>query len=245
MARAPYIYAPEGVVNQEVIITGSEAIHLRSVLRLRRGELFTAFDGKGRGWICAIQSFEAGHIRGEVQEVLPLEPAPALNLTAAVAVVKGPRYDWAVEKAAELGAERFIPLLTRRGVVTPHHGRLQRWQTIAVAAAKQSQSRTLMQIMRPLNVQELVNYTKENGRLCALENLYPDYAVSDYAATLIPRTQLTLAVGPEGGWTAEELDIFRLGSAALVSLGDHPLRTETALLVTAGYLMLAAGSKQN
>ncbi|MFH0765449.1 MAG: 16S rRNA (uracil(1498)-N(3))-methyltransferase, partial [Calditrichota bacterium] len=238
MARTPYAYAPEGAFNNEVTISGQEAVHLHSVLRLRVGDLFTAFDGKGRGWVCTVQSVEAKRLRGEVREVLPLEPEPALKLTAATAVVKGVHIEWAVEKAAELGVERFVPLLTQRGVASPGAGRLERWRSIALAAAKQSQRRTLMQILDPLTIEGLLNIAGNNDYLCALENQCPDCTLGHYAFSLKSGISLILIVGPEGGFTPEELCIFRAHSTPLVSMGDHPLRTETALVVAAGYLML-------
>jgi len=149
MAGNPLVLVDSPPHGGEIVVSGSEAHHLISVLRARVGFEFVAFDGVGSGWQVEIACLKGKTAVGRVVEALPCEPLPSVAVTVAVGVVKGQRMDYAVEKTAETGAVRFIPLLTDYGVITPGAGKAERWRAVALAAVKQSRRLRLMQVTEP------------------------------------------------------------------------------------------------
>jgi 16S rRNA (uracil1498-N3)-methyltransferase len=147
------------------------------------------------------------------------------------AVVKGRRFEWVLEKAVELGAHRIVPLRTERGVVTARPGKQSRWQSLLVAALKQS-GRALLPELAP--TAELGDLLDEGRPGLTLFGSVPGETEAVPWTDLlhpVPRPlppRLTLLVGPEGGWTPAERGLLREGGARAVGLGPHVLRTETA-----------------
>lgn len=239
--REPFILTSPPDAAGLLIVTGDEAVHLIRALRASPGDRFTAFDGKGRGWLATITSVSKSEVRAAVTSNLLIETPPALRVTVAVGAVKGPRMEWAVEKAAELGATRLIPLLTKFGVVEPGEGRVRRWRAIALAAAKQSRRLRLMEIAEPLPL----------NRFCG--DLLRPTCVFDWTPEAAPRSdlrsemgnlgELTIVIGPEGGFSDRERESLRLAGASFVTLGEHPLRTETAVAVALGAVMSLVGGE--
>ncbi|HXR24303.1 MAG TPA: RsmE family RNA methyltransferase, partial [Candidatus Binataceae bacterium] len=159
-------------------------------------------------------------------------------LTLAVGLIKGPRMDFVVEKAAELGATELLPLLCQRSVVhAPGPDRIERWRRLATAAAKQSLGPRRMIIHPPLTVAGLVrDVSKETlAVVCGPggEPLGPILRDARPGA-------LTLVCGPEGGFAPEEVALMRVAGFREASLGRNRLRTETAALAA---LSIAAGAR--
>lgn len=192
--------------------------HLARARRLRPGELVTVADGAGRWRHCRFG--DPLEVAGPVHH----DPPAAPPITVAVAVVKGERTEWAVQKLTELGVDEIVPLRCQRSVVrwdetraVRHHARLAR---VAQEAAMQSR-RTRLPLVRPLtDLAELV--------------ARPDVALADPAGSPPSLERPVVAVGPEGGFTPEELAV----APARVALGPTLLRTETAAVV-AGALLVA------
>jgi len=235
--RLPYILV-ESVTREGLIHIGKdEASHLAKVLRARPGFRFIGFDGKGQGWEGEWEgSRPGGGGIARVVQPLPYESETKPSVTLAVGIVKGPRMDWAVEKAAELGVERFLTFHSRFGVVEPGARRLARWKSIAIAAAKQSRRLRLMEVCPPVDFELLIrNFGSEHpaGSVLALD-LLPESVepgTAQYGMTSFDRT--TFVIGPEGGFSDDERSIIRKAGIPSISLGRHPLRTETAVVAAA------------
>jgi 16S rRNA (uracil1498-N3)-methyltransferase len=211
-----------------ILLTGDEARHLTGSLRAGPGFRFIAATGNGRGWQAEVVSIHGGRVEARAWDELPPEGGAALQLTVAVGIVKGQRMDWAVEKAAEMGAARFIPLATKFGVVAPGVGKLERWRKIALSAAKQSRRLTLMHVDEQLEFSDLLAFP---APLMAFDpSGKPISQLESEPGFRRPDPVLTAVVGPEGGFSPAELAAFESAAAILVSLGDHPLRTETAVV---------------
>jgi len=209
-------------------LAGAELHHLRDVMRLQAGDEVTLLDECGVQYSGRVDRIEAsaaliaisGQPRPNFSSRPPLILAPAL--------IKGPRMDFLVEKAAELGASELWPLIGERSVVRSAGAeRIARWRRIAVAAAKQSLTPRTMELRPPCGVADLVrNVPKETlAVLCAPEG----EPLGAMIRRLRPRAMI-LACGPEGGFDAEEVAAMRTGGFFAAALGPNRLRSETAAL---------------
>jgi 16S rRNA (uracil1498-N3)-methyltransferase len=215
-------------------ITGAELHHLRDVMRLRPGATVALIDESGAEYTGRIDRIEHDCARVEIVNAAP--PRPAASIILAAAIIKGPRMDFMVEKAAELGAAELWPLMCSRAVVRdPGIERVTRWRRLALAAAKQSLAPLVMEIRAPLDATGLTqNMPKET--LAAV--LAPD---GDPLAAIVraarPRAIL-LACGPEGGFEPAETAALVTAGFRTARLGPNRLRSETAAL--AGLSVAAA-----
>ena len=140
------------------------------------------------------------------------------------AVPKGGRMDLVVEKATEVGVTGIVPLLTRRGIVTPRAGKTERWRRVAEAAARQSLRLRVPEVQEPESFEAAVCSVGETGVI--LHNAVGTARFED-----VVRSPASLFVGPEGGWDQDELRIAEEAGLAFAGLGPFRLRSETAGIV--------------
>ncbi len=238
MARFPYVLGEEFLFAEKregFEMSGSEARHLITVLRAREGYQFVIFDGKGRGCLAEVAETRNKGIIARIIKRLDDEKPQIPRLILAVGVVKGNRMDWAVEKAAEIGADNFIPLITEFTVVEPKKGKVDRWRGIALAAAKQSRRKWLMSIEEPMSIDELLNKSDPPPTLI-LDTSKISISLEIYLINSSSESNLRLIIGPEGGFSEREKEIFRGKKLPLISIGSNPLRTETAVAVSTGII---------
>lgn len=217
-------------------LSGSEAIHVIKSLRKRAGNELIVFNGEGGAWLTRITKVKGSYVNLEIVEELKVELPPRIRMQIAVGVVKGSRMDWAVEKAGEAGVESFIPLKTKRSVIEAGEGRLERWRLKAVAAAKQSRRARLMQILPPISFIEFCGNISDPENYRAL-HIHPASINLESALNDIKgMSNLGFIIGPEGGFSEEEESILQEKGIKFVSMGMHPVRTETAVCVISGLI---------
>ena len=225
-------------------LTGNQANHLYRVLRAEVGTEFDVLAGE-RVWRSAITS--AGENAVEFQLLEEVAASAALPLTVLLSVFKFDRFEWAVEKLTELGVARIEPVISRR--TEKHLGqaatnRVERWRRIAVEAAKQSRRASIPVIADPRPLRDsIISIDQTAFRLLLAEQ------EMEQSLLHVLRTQPTdnprkfvLAIGPEGGWTADELSLFGEHDWKALTLGSTILRAETAAIaaaaITAAWLQL-------
>ena len=213
------------------VLTGDEARHLARVLRGQPGDEVVVFAGTGAEWPARIVRVA----RDEVELVLGApRPDPSRlgpRLTLAVALPKGERQKWLVEKLTELGVERLVPLATTRGVAEATPAAVERLSRGVVEACKQCGRDGLMQIGGPKGVAEVVGGTGGGAVLLVADRDGVPLEEIVTAGNLV-----VALVGPEGGFTAEELATVEAAGGRRVSLGPHVLRVETAAIALAARL---------
>jgi 16S rRNA (uracil1498-N3)-methyltransferase len=228
---------------QTVSLSADEARHARDVLRLQPGDEVYVFDGAGKEFRCAVRDFSrdgaALHVLAEVE---PARPESPLDLMLGIALLKGEKFDLVVQKATELGASRVVPVTTSRADVRIRNGdeakrKVTRWQRIALEAAKQCGRARLMNIEDPAEFKALVDRPPEQGELRLM------FAERDGSSlTEAARNQQSVSpkvfalVGPEGGWTDDEIELAREGGWQIVTLGGRTLRAETAAIAIVALL---------
>jgi 16S rRNA (uracil1498-N3)-methyltransferase len=169
-----------------------EARHVLKVLRGRDGDPLEVVDADGRLFLAELGAGD----EARVLEVL--EGYEEVGLSLYQAVPKGGRMDLVVEKATEVGATRIVPLLTERGLVMPGDAKVGRWRRVAEAAARQSLRMVVPEVAQPVSFSEAVREVGGEGVLMHNE---PDLAPLEALVS----APASLFVGPEGGWSEEEL----------------------------------------
>jgi 16S rRNA (uracil1498-N3)-methyltransferase len=236
MLREPQILAEYDSRSELLTVVDEEADHLVKVLRARSGFIFRAFDGLGNGWQAELIDSRKKCVTARIVETLPADPILLPELAVAVGVVKGSRMDWAVEKAAELGAAKFIPLMTEFSEIEPGIGRLERWRGLALAAAKQSHRLKLMTIDEPVSLKSFLSQGKSVDSILALDLCEEAELALKISERICNPDNLTLLIGPEGGFSeGERADFIKLGICSIL-ISDHVLRTETAVAIGLGLI---------
>lgn len=218
-------------VDGHVELQGDEARHLIRVMRARVGDDVVVFDGRGTHWPARIIGIDRHQVRLEVgRPVGPVE-GPSPSLTLAVALPKGDRQKWLVEKLTELGVDRLVPLATERGVVQAKESALDRLGRTVIEACKQCGRDLLMEIAAPVTMAELAAQAAEATLLVA------DPRGEPVTKSLLGLPQeVVVAVGPEGGLTAAERSAATELGFRAVSLAPYILRVETAAIAAASLI---------
>jgi 16S rRNA (uracil1498-N3)-methyltransferase len=229
MSPHPPRFLVEGPISpgSHVELEPSEAKHAR-VRRLRTGEVVALFDGAGNSWLASV--VRVGRQRASVRVSEVLEPRLAespLDLTLAVAVLKTDRFDWLVEKATELGVAAIRPLASRYSLAEPSARRRQRWRQIALGASKQCGRSTVPRIAEPAELRDVLGGS--DCRLLLAES-GAETSLARLAGRLPRPSAVTVIVGPEGGFAAEEIEAARAAGCLTVGLGPRTLRSETAAI---------------
>ena len=212
----------------------AQAHHVRDVLRLTDGAAVEAFDDAGAVAQGVLLLRGARDVAVRVEHVQAGEKA-GISLTVAAAVPKGDRADWMVEKLSELGVAAFVPLAAARSVVLPEgKNKRERWVRIATEAAKQSRRAGVMRVGELTTVAEaLAEAARGPTWYLATEAEARPVPMGDALADMADGGAVTAFVGPEGGWTAEELAAFGAAGARAVRLTATILRVETAAVAVA------------
>jgi 16S rRNA (uracil1498-N3)-methyltransferase len=218
------------VSGTRAFLVGAHAQHLSHVLRARIGQEFdiTAGNKVRRGRITAITpdrvEFELG---AEI-------PAPfTVQVTLVLSIFKFDRMEWAIEKCTELGAARIVPAIARRTeahLATAAAKRVDRWRRIALQAAEQSRRVSPPEISPPLKLKDAA--ALPGSLRIVLSETETDVMLKDVLQSHSNDGVVILALGPEGGWTNEELKLFQEAGWISASLGSTILRAETAAIAS-------------
>lgn len=208
-------------------LDGEEAHHLIRVMRVKPGARVVLFDGSGAEYDAAVAVVEKKSLRLEILACRHEDRELAVPLCLAVALPKGERQRWLVEKAVELGVSHFVPLLAERSVVKAGEAAAERLERMVIEAAKQCGRNTLMKILPAATSRELFSQTP--GEMSEQMPAKPAVRILAH-----PGGESLNAVchefGPEGGFTDAEIEDARLAGWQTVSLGKTILRTETAAI---------------
>lgn len=219
-----------------VALTESEAHHLVHVMRSQVGELVELFNGVGLAAKCRIAEIRKRDVTLEVLTAA-IDRLPPRDVVLATAVPKGDRFDWLVEKATELGVNRLIPLTTSRSVVDPRDSKLDKLRQTVIAACKQSGRNRLMEISSVTAWRDFCNgFDSTSPFFVAHPQGMPlDEITQSLSAT---PSQMIFAIGPEGGFTDEEITAAQAAGARAIQLGRQILRIETAAIALAARFLL-------
>jgi 16S rRNA (uracil1498-N3)-methyltransferase len=215
---------------ERAAITGANARHLAQVLRAKVGQTFELAHG-GEVRLGTIAEIDDGRVNFTLGEAIAVTRA-AREVSVGLAVFKFDRFEWAVEKLTELGVTRITPVIAQRTdahLVKAAQKRVERWRRIAHEASQQSRRSAEPVIEEPI---ALKKFAVDDAKILLSEN-EKSVALADVLAA----GPMTLAIGPEGGWTAEEERWFAEQGWQSASLGSTVLRAETAAIAAVAVAM--------
>ena len=247
MTRRRFYAPPEAfsVDRKSATLSAVETRHLRNVLRLRPGAEIYVFDGAGREFRGEVKTVarDATDVM-VIEQVVAAQPESSLNLTLAVALLKGEKFDLVIQKATELGVTRIVPVIASRADVKlsgekDSERKIVRWQRIALEATKQCGRAALTTIERPTAFDKLIESSHKNSLMFAERE--GNSLATALGKIRMSDSNVTALVGPEGGWNEDEIDQARNAGWQIVTLGGRIMRAETAVIVIATLLQHRLG----
>lgn len=225
---------------RQLSLPSNEAHHAIEVMRLRAGDQVLVFDGAGREWRAVVSA--CGRRRAAVELLEPVEPVPEprVHVTLAQAVLKGDHMDAAVRDATMLGVTAIAPVITAHAAVNAAAASgtkaRDRWTRVAISSTKQCRRAVVPSIGPAMSLENWLGSLSDDGeRIVLAEPSATSGALRPYAPGL-PPARAVLAVGPEGGWAAGELEVFAASGFSGLTLGSATLRAEAAALVALSVL---------
>lgn len=226
---ADRFFTPDPIQPGELQLAGSEAHHLTAVRRIPAGARITLFNGDGREYPADVLSVGKKSVALQVLDAVEADRERPFPLVVASALPKGDRADFLVEKLTELGVTRFVPLVTARAVVQPKPSVVEKFGRAVIEASKQCGRNRLMAVDIPQTWRTFVQ----------IEGLPPTRVVLHTGpglAKLSASGGCAVAVGPEGGFTSDEIALALASGWSTASLGSRVLRVETAAIAAAAIL---------
>ncbi len=217
------------------------AAHVAKVLRARSGDELVLFNGDGRERPGRISSVRGARVAVAVGRAASVDRESPLALTLLQSVPRGDRMDFIVQKATELGVRRIVPVLSQRSVVRLDAGQAEskaaHWRAVALGACEQSGRNCLPTIDAPRRLTDYLG--AEPPAATTRLVLEPDPAHG--AGTWTAGAALEIGIGPEGGFTPDELEAFRIAGFHRICLGPRIMRAETAALAALVWLQTRFG----
>lgn len=231
----------EKFTGNSAIVEGDTAHHLGHVLRAQKGQLYELSDGSA-AWLGRIESVSRHRVEFTLVEQLPARE-PATEITLLLSIVKFDAFEWALEKATELGVVRVVPVAAARGekgLVAAVAKRSDRWRKILLESSQQSRRLRPPSLEAPATPSEAFSVQNRGVRVMLSER--PDAPHIREVLARAASSKLSpavVAIGPEGGWTDDEIASSRAAGFLEASLGPLILRTETAVVSALSILNFA------
>lgn len=230
------------IAGDTIRVTGADAHHIGRVLRMRPGEELTVCDRQGTDYTGVITAVTQQEVLANIISRSPTLSEPTVRVTLYQGLPKSDKLDWIIQKTVELGITRIVPVITARSIAKADGDKAEkkreRWQKIAAEAAGQSGRGIIPSVSAPLTWRQMLaemNPTEtivfyEGGGKPLTELIRPD------------QTDLSILIGPEGGFEEREIEELTTGGAAVATLGKRILRCETAPVAALSAIMALSGN---
>ena len=238
----------DGFAGRSAVLSGEAAHHLGRVLRAESGQLYELSDGESL-WLARTETVGREEVHFSLIESLPAPASPVL-VTLLLAIVKFDRFEWAIEKATELGADKIVPLAAERsekGLLAAAAKRAKRWERILTESAQQARRLRVPVLEEAAKPQDAFRGVSAQIRLLlseragarAMRGLLEPAAAGVRGGGV---TTVAIAIGPEGGWTNAEFSACKSAGFEEAALGINILRTETAVCAALAAVQYAFGA---
>ncbi|MFT3929393.1 MAG: 16S rRNA (uracil(1498)-N(3))-methyltransferase [Spongiibacteraceae bacterium] len=244
--RCPRIYTPQSLASNAdapIALDADAAHHVARVLRMQSGDALKLFNGDGAEYSASIVSVDKKSVYVAIESKSTIDRESPLAIHLGIAISKGERMDWVIQKATELGVAEITPLQTERVEVRLNNEReekkLSHWQAIAIAACEQSQRNRIPVIHSPQSLSNWLDSVQSDVKFVLHHR-----SEVNLAANAEKPQSVALLIGPEGGLSDSEITLAEKKSFAPLRLGPRVLRTETAPLAALSVLQFLWGDLQ-
>jgi 16S rRNA (uracil1498-N3)-methyltransferase len=210
-----------------VAVPPADVKHLTHVLRLKAGDEITLVSHQ-KAWRAQLEAVQGTRVLARVRAPVSNGHELPCELIVLQGLPKGSKMDTVIEKVTELGASHIVPMVCERSCTRPSSAKLERWRRIARAAAAQSQRLAVPRVEDALPLPHALDRLSGRARLLVAWEQAPAGSLTSALRATAAESALAILIGPEGSFTAGELDAMREADGAFVSLGRTTLRTETA-----------------
>jgi 16S rRNA (uracil1498-N3)-methyltransferase len=232
-----FFVGEESFFRDSVVLTGTNASHICTVLRLQTGDKIQVLDGKGSLYIVQLADVKGKLVTGEIISSEKVNTESSLTIHLGQSLIKGNKFDVVLRKSVELGVKKITPLMTERTVVkSDGNKKIARWQKIAEESCKQCGRSSIPKVSASIIKLDVFCQQGSDADLKLMFwELESENGLKDINPEKIP-SSVSVLIGPEGGFTIEEVETARSHGFQTVSLGPRILRAETAPLVVLSLL---------
>ncbi|MDM8529408.1 16S rRNA (uracil(1498)-N(3))-methyltransferase [Anaerolineales bacterium HSG24] len=235
-----FFIPPNWIAPPEVTLFDDVARQIRVVLRMKVGQQITVLDGSGRAWLVELAQINQHTVYGRILNVVMLHSEPTVTVTLYQGTLKGQKFEWVLQKGTELGVSRFVPLICERSVVTDMTKltkKVTRWESIIQEAAEQSKRAKLPLLSPPQQFPEALAAIDSTSLALMAWEESRDVRLKELLGTS-KANQISVFIGPEGGFSQVEAKQATQHGVSLVTLGPRILRAETAGIATCAVIFL-------
>jgi len=230
-----FFIEPAALKKSIIAIEGPEVRHIKNVLRLKPGDTIRLFDGQGFEYEAVIQRLLANRVEVKIGHKFPATKESPVQITVAQALLKEKKMDRLLRHLCELGITHWVPFISERSVAKPDPGRLaareSRWKKIVKESCKQCQRARLPVIIKTMTLEEVMGY----GQSCDLKIVFWENESITLNSLIAPSRKpapqkILLILGPEGGFSDQEIKKTKADGCVVAGLGPRILRAETATI---------------
>lgn len=225
---------PEDRKGDKIYVGGKEAYHITTVMRLEKGDRISAFDGTGKEYFGIIEEVKRRNIVISIHTTKERLSCKKCSITLAQSIPRKGKVDFIIQKAAELGVDKVIPMVTQRSVVKLKEERIpekvKRWEKIAQEAAKQCGRSTITGIEDCVDFSKVIQKSKKYDLVIMPSVGHIQRQKLKGLMMGFSGKSIMLLIGPEGGFDPSEIDMARRSGVAFVSLGENILKSDTAAI---------------
>jgi 16S rRNA (uracil1498-N3)-methyltransferase len=248
---------PQKLTSDQITIDNENARYLSMVLRVKPGEIITIFDGSGHRYICRILQIHKKEVVVEMIKKEPYSAEPPVSISLAQGLPKSDKMDLIVQKSTELGVSRIFPIITERSQIK-HTGKVERWRKIALSASQQCGREKITEIEEPVEFAKFLSGLHIVNEDNNAANVIPAKVGISHPTIIFSEEQkeinlkkilnnlttsnnIVLLIGPEGGFSGEEVSAAVEKGFIEASLGPRVLRTETAPIAAISIIQYELG----
>lgn len=240
-----FFVSPECIDQQTISVTGDVLVHIRDSLRITVGETLWLNNGQGARYRVEITDVSKRAVTTRILETIQEPPRRTPRLILGQSLLKGEKMDWVIQKATELGVSEIVPIESQHSVVQLKADRvdhqLARWQRIALEAVQQSEQWRIPTIAMPHSLSALLSSRATGTLTLMLVERRDGKSLQTVALPQDVTSSVLVLIGPEGGWSKDEVLLAEQAGIEQITLGQHILRAETAAIATISILQSRLG----
>jgi len=247
MATNHFFVPASSVDGEQVRLSAEQAHQVSQVLRLKPGDAIVVLDDNGAQYGVTLTSVGPREAVGRVTDKHPASGEPATQLTLFQSLLAREKFEWVLQKGTEVGVARFVPVLTERSIMRDRRieeNKLNRWRRIMTEAAEQSHRGRIPKLEQAVTFDAAIRQSADFDRCLIAVLSHKAVLLRDALRGIKKGVSVALMIGPEGGFTPEEVAAAGERGAVPMSLGPRVLRTETAAVVAAALILYELGDME-